>query len=787
MIKPLLRSISVAAFALVLSPLHAESFDVEENFDEPSHFENEGDYLPKGWSQPETANRWDPHFYVTDGWDFGYAAESGSKILGGTGLGNGVTHLFTPAFECGKGTKFTMEFSYMYNCSDAIRRVGYKVYCGREADISKMTLVGTQAAENVTVWSSRSYSYDIPEDGEYFFAIELFRNPDMSGTYGSPLFDTFFFTGETPKVITPSDVVPNPDNASACEELPWIENFSDATHYDGEGYLPKGWLTVGTSIWRTANITDIPAVSGEYYMISPESDKVRDERAYTPFFNLTAGVTYTISFHTHFDGYLIGDTPHTCTLNFTLGTEQDADFQPLTLLSLSRTLDTDPQWVKEEITFTPVNSGPYCFAFQLAGPEKSGFICIDDFRITSPVDTPRPQPKASPKGFFNFIDSNLFAFKGNAVRILNRSEYAETTSWDVDGAEVTVLENGDADVVFPASGEYSVRLTATNERGSRTSNLALNVTLLDELTENLPLLNFNPGEVKYYDRGAVPCFDTDPDGLDFVSGFNHYYRRYAERYDLPSDWHFTPRVLSLWMTNFRLRPVEAISPVDQASEPFYLTVYGADEDGNLDEDKVIYRHESTVAEFFGTTGIGGIAGEGITHKFDKTVSLDGTVYIAFEFSDGMIVDVTDPNIGRSFFSLGMLRHGNGVPTFYVQPFDKPEESPVATDGSWCSIYDFEPKAGALGLNCQLWVDMAPETIQGGIGSVDDDSISLRYFNNSLIVSGVTPGTEIRVCDAMGRLRMHTAVTSANAVVDCSALGNGVFVVSVGSKSVKFVK
>ena len=62
MIKPLLRSISVAAFALVLSPLHAESFDVEENFDEPSHFENEGDYLPKGWSQPETANRWDPHF-----------------------------------------------------------------------------------------------------------------------------------------------------------------------------------------------------------------------------------------------------------------------------------------------------------------------------------------------------------------------------------------------------------------------------------------------------------------------------------------------------------------------------------------------------------------------------------------------------------------------------------------------------------------------------------------------------------------------------------------------------
>lgn len=151
----------------------------------------------------------------------------------------------------------------MYNCSDAIRRVGYNVYCGREADISKMTLVGTQAAENVTVWSSRSYSYDIPEDGEYFFAIELFRNPDMSGTYGSPLFDTFFFTGETPKVITPSDVVPNPDNASACEELPWIENFSDATHYDGEGYLPKGWLTVGTSIWRTANITDIPAVSGD--------------------------------------------------------------------------------------------------------------------------------------------------------------------------------------------------------------------------------------------------------------------------------------------------------------------------------------------------------------------------------------------------------------------------------------------------------------------------------------------------------------------------------------------
>ena len=54
-------------------------------------------------------------------------------------------------------------------------------------------------------------------------------------------------------------------------------------------------------------------------MVAPESvDQPRDERAYTPFFNLTAGVEYTISFYTNFDGYIIDGNPRGMTLDFTV-------------------------------------------------------------------------------------------------------------------------------------------------------------------------------------------------------------------------------------------------------------------------------------------------------------------------------------------------------------------------------------------------------------------------------------------------------------------------------------
>lgn len=166
-------------------------------------------------------------------------------------------------------------------------------------------------------------------------------------------------------------------------------------------------------------------VQGEYYIITSESRSERDDRAYTPFFNLVAGREYNISFYTHFDGYIVNGQPRTATMNFTVGTEQEADFHPVTLTSISRALDIAPAWVRETVQFTPTGSGPYCFAFMLEGPAVSGWVAVDLFEINSAYDLPRPKPEFSLGGNYNYTDNNLLAFGDHPVPAFNLFQFEE--------------------------------------------------------------------------------------------------------------------------------------------------------------------------------------------------------------------------------------------------------------------------------------------------------------------------------------------------------------------------
>lgn len=781
-----INTLLLAAFCSVSVSAAAATFDIEENFDDDSHFE-EGASLPAGWSSSDYSQSWDPHFSRQDAIDFGGAAQSGSYVISASSNGSAKPVVYTPKFNVAGGTAFTIEFYAQLPAGNPpmMRNRGFNVYAGATADISEMTLIGTLTPQQVSDWTKYSYSYTPEQDGDYCFAIEALDGFAGTGN-GSARFDTFFFHGQTPSGDNPDiEIVPNPDNLDACMELPYTQNFSDQSQYDG-GFLPTGWSTVGTVIWRTANLNDLPAYSGEWYMVTPESEYERDERAYTPFFNLTAGVEYTFSFATHFDGYHGDGADRTTTLDFTVGSEQDADFHK-SIYTVSRVIDSDPQWVREEVKFTPAVSGPYCFSFLLSGPAYSGFVAVDDFRVTSPVDGPRPEPTARAKSFFNFMDSNLLAFAGKPVRFVNQSLYADSYEWTVDGdATVSQLENGDAEIIFPASGKYHVTLTATNGRGSRSATNTVDVTLLNGMTENIPVLNFDPGAVKYFDRGYVPFFNTDPNGLDYVSGFNHYYRRYAERYDLPDDWKMSLRLLSAWLTNYRLRPVEASNPEVQATRPLKFTVYGVDENGELDESHVFGQFDSTMGEVFGTSGIGQIAGEVRTVTFNSPIQVQGSFYLAVEFSDQMIIDVTDPNIGRSFMSLGMLRHYNDIPTFYVQPEAVPEGSSAAADGKWYPVADLDPDLGAMGMNWQLWSDLCDLKSSGISSPVVADKLGIHMSGENLIIDGISERTDIEIYDVVGRLVIRT-VADSTATVNLSSLPAGIYIVKAGERTAKFTK
>lgn len=770
--------LSLAAMLFVAAmPASASPFEIEENFDDDSHF-TQGTTLPDGWSTSENVrtNR-------INASDSGYPANTDPKVLVVYSPMGGET-IYTPKMEIAGGTTCTIEFSTLLpghsNYPD-VRNLGINVYAGNVAEKSQMELIGNLPCGYNREWKHLSYSFRPDNDDEYCFAIELYCENDMYG--GNAYFDTFIFTGLTPGGGLVTELEPDPENLSLCQELPFSENFSDPSHYDGSGYLPIGWSSTGTTVWRTAAFDNIPAVDGEYYMVAPESRSERDERAYTPFFNLKAGIEYTISYYTHFDGYLINGEPHTSTLNLTVGTQQDADFHPLTIHSSSRPLDENPMWVLETATFTPSVSGPYCFSFSVEGAPISGFVCVDKVSITSPVDLPRPEPEMAPFALKSFFTDHFITTSIEPIRIFNNSRYALSYDWEAEGATVNSLPDGNVDVFFPASGDYKVSLTATNDHGERSTSRTLSIDLLDGGLQNHSLICYDYGTSKEYARHSIPSWPTDPHGLDYISGFNHYYYTLAQRFDLPKNGFTDIRRVLIYLTNLRYEPIGG-GDKQQFELPFNISVYGSDEQGNIDESNLLGRMETTMGDFFHTTSLDN--GEYRYMDFQTPVHCQGTVYIVFDLPTELHVDVADPNIGRSFMSIGMMQGRHRQSTFYTKPYAVPEGS-YMTPGQWYTIDKFDEQYAGIALNMQLWVDY--EGLSGITESVisGDSSVGVSLRGDTLTVAGTAAGEYVAVYTTDGRRVAIARAEGDITTLDCSSLAPGLYVVSTDRGCSKFIR
>lgn len=767
-----------AALLVAAAPASAASFEIEENFDDDSHFTLNAS-LPDGWHESGNA-----HIGRIDASESGFLAHTDPKILAVNSPTGGET-LYTPMMEIAGGTTFTVEFSTLlpgHPNYPSVRNLGINVYAGSVADKSRMDLIGNLPHGYNPDWKQLSYNFTPATDGEYCFAIELYCENGMYG--GNAYFDTFFFTGIAPGGGHVAGLEPDPENMALCHELPYMENFSDPSHYDGTGHLPTGWSSTGTTVWRTASFTDLVAVNGDYYMLTPESRSERDERAYTPFFNLTAGREYTVSYCTHFDGYIINGEPRTATLRLTVGTQQDADFHPLAIHTSSRAIDKDPQWVAETATFTPSVSGPYCFAFMLEGEPYSGFICVDDLRITSPADQPRPEPDMSPMALKSFVSDHFIANSHDPVRFFNNSRYSESFDWYAEGATVYPLPNGNADIIFPASGDYDVTMTAVNDRGSRTLSRTVSIDNIDNGLPYTPVVNYDRSTCKEYTRHGIPAWPTDPNGLDYISGINHYYRTLAQRFDLPQRGTTTISRIAMNITNSRFEPIEG-GATQQFELPFSFKIYGADEQGNIDEGNLLGQTSAPMEDFFPIAGMG--SAEWNYMDLQTPVNCSGTIYVVVDLSEDLHVDVSDPRIGRTFLSFGMMQGRHRQTTFFTKPYNVPEGSGM-TSGHWYPIDAFDSQYAGIGLNMQLYVDY--NGISSGIcESILDpgSAIGIDLRDNVLTIAGTSPGEYVAVYTTDGQRVSLTRAESEITTLDCSPLIPGLYIVRTDSGCRKFFR
>lgn len=584
---------------------------------------------------------------------------------------------------------------------------------------------------------------------------------------------------------------PNSDNYPTAFEAPYFNTFDNYDDdYDGSTVVPKGWATVGSYPFFTAALNGLNAVTGTYYLIADESAlDERDDRLYTPFFRLSADIEYTVSYYLYMPGNSGGGVLRATNMQVTVGTEQDFDFHPVTLQTVVG--ESIGEWEKQEFTFKPQISGAYCFAFTLhTDVNYSGLVAIEDFNITAPGLVNRPTANFAFGGLFEIMDSKMLVFENQKVKLTNLSTDGETYVWEVlypDGTTyLSDLENPEFE--FNMSGEYTVTLTTTNVRDSRTTTRSVMVEYINYKSESLTMMTWNPSQDALMERGSIPAFTGEGNeeyDYDYVTGYNRYYHKLAERYAVPEGTELNISVITTWMAHYKNC---AYSWGYDGEKPFEVVFYG-ETDGKLDETKEFARITTRLQDVFGTSGIGSGAGEGRTinlvELYGRPVHVEGTFYVALEFAHDMTITAYDPNIGRSYFATNAVKHSTEEATLYVKPVAVPANSKVQADGNWYPVDMLDKKMKGMGSYFVLWMNnLSGETAINAFGEV---VFAVRLDGGNLIVSGTQEGETVRVFDANGMLVATATGRENSTIVPVQNLNAGVYFVNTVAGTSKFVK
>ncbi len=564
------------------------------------------------------------------------------------------------------------------------------------------------------------------------------------------------------------------DDGKTEAKLPYTQSFdNEHSDYDGTSYLPAGWLTTGTTPFVTASIAELRALTGTYYMISPESTIARDERAYTPFFLMEKDVTYTVSFH-----YAMpGDGDNQATMALTVGTEQDADFHDtLTVLKDQATTG----WELETVTFTPSETNYYCLSFALSGVAQSGYVAVEDLSVIGDGMKLPPTAAFSFDGVYNLMNSSIAAFANTSLQMVNQSQDADSYFWEVNGPtqKITTADENPA-FKFTEDGEYTITLTAYNAGGETKAEETAKVAHVTE-DGSLPVYNYNLAQSTIV-QSDIPTFDTDTQ-YDFVTGFNHHYRHLAEYFDMPALHTYSITGLYYYLIEYNLVSTYTGTEPDKKVS---FVAYGV-KDGKPDTANEMARYTSTIRETFGSTGVA--QPEMRMISFPKPLTVKGPFFLAIEFADDVTIDPEDTQLTRSYMALCGVKHRTGRSTLYVRPTSVPEGATCTADGGYHAIDELSSTYAGWGINLTLWMNATLDPSAGiAVASDGSTTLSAAFADGTLRVDGTKAGSTVRVYDTQGRSLLAAPAGEGTTSLPAAFLPAGTYVVKTDNGCVKLMK
>lgn len=478
--------------------------------------------------------------------------------------------------------------------------------------------------------------------------------------------------------------------------LPYTESFDNfGGNYDGTSMLPNGWIASGDEPFRTAKSSQREAHTGTYYLVTIETTGPRLERAYTPFFQVENGKSYTISYWTWMPGNSFYPTQNN--LSLTVGTEQEADFHTSTLQTIS--YNTGQQWTEQSATYTATETGLVCFCFTLTTDDQlAGYVGIDDVTITADDQMAPPTADFAVTSLSSFLTGTYCCYPCQKVRLTNLSTHATDYHWEMKGCIPSTSDEAEPEVYFTSTDNYTITLTASNETGKSTTSQEIAMEFIDYDT-TLALQTFE-ADSKTIGRGFIPTYATDSE-FDWYSGVNHYYRSMAQRIDMPDSQEATITQLNYQLTNYSLIPSTSQTTWFRQQEvPMSIAFYG-ETDGHPDPTKCFGRYDATIGKIIGMYGIGLSTFKSI--ELPKAIKTQGTFYVAFEVGDEFIVDSPDLQIGRSQFAIAPIVHRSRVTDLWVKPTtDALTFNHDVTPGQWTLASDFNPEMKGWGIFLYVW-------------------------------------------------------------------------------------
>lgn len=769
-----------------------------ETFDDDTHY-TEGGTMPDGWAVSATegdngfarAERYDNYPYVEP--------YSGEYYISSTATYNPrADAIFTPMLALAGGEEYTISFYICYfDDSGQSRKPFYQLTAGNGQTVADQTITITEKVEvSNTEWQKVEAKFTPTEDGEYSIALQVTSNISWTGIISV---DDFTVDGKGGTTEPPTELW----EAS----IPYAENFDDAEHYDGKGYLPNGWFSSGEDPFVTANSDDVPAVSGLYYMVSPSSILTgRRDIAYSPLLEMEAGQEYRLSFYLNMPG---GES--TPAFKLTVGQDQAADMQETVLKEVNRVTDG---WERIDVTFTPETTAEYSFAFWAVSPEPwAGLVCVDNFRLSKANEIFPPET-----GFeigntlYSVISYQPVLFPNQTVQMVNTTDDANSYTWSVTGGEATISDPTAVNptITFKETADYTITLTAENEGGTKETSRRFSPTFPEK--DATDALQTTTDTDYMYDQTNVPAFLEDGTVVDdytysvhqnYVVGVNPYYRAFAERFEIPSDCELTLTAINFYSMEYFLFD-QTLGVYDPETGEFLgnssfdkgkklkVVIY-PEKDGKPDVTNPVYTKEGEISEMI----LDDYYPVRENVQFDdaeEPVTVKGTFYVALEFDELTLEPYSDQTLSRSYVGLATSVHSNGQTTLWVKPEKAIPGSQFEQSGKlgeYVRADEFSQELAGYSFGVMPWVVYGESCVSTGIGEnvVSDNTFKLyaSLDGDNFKVVGIQPGDNVQVYSANGVLVFNKKASGSDMFIPASGWTKGIYIISVNGQSVKVVR